>query len=416
MSGSQTETFGPVPEEHAVALQPGNASSVKYNLAVVYLRAYIIVLVLAFHSVLAYLPLIPLPPASLRAKPRAWELFPVVDSQRWIGFSLFAGFNDTFFMSLMFFLSGLFVWNSLERKGSGAFLRDRFLRLGLPFVAAATLVAPLDYYPAYLLTGANPSPATFGREWLSLGEWWVGPAWFVWVLLAFDCLAAVCFRVMPRSIKAPARVWRGALPGPAASFALLVAVSAAAYIPLLHVFGPIAWARLGPFFFQTSRPLHYAVYFTAGIVVGAYSIERGLLAPGGKLARRWPAWTLGALAAFCPVVIAMILVTTSRISLRTWETIGGFAFVLSCAASGFAFLSIFLRFARARVRVFDSLTRNAYGMYLIHIAFVTWLQYVLLRAQMSPIAKGLIVFLGTLALSWGAVAALRRLPAVARVI
>jgi surface polysaccharide O-acyltransferase-like enzyme len=55
-------------------------------------------------------------------------------------------------------------------------------------------------------------------------------------------------------------------------------------------------------------------------------------------------------------------------------------------------------------------------MYLVHIVFVTWLQYVLLRAQMSPVAKGLIVFLGTLELSWGAVAALRRLPAVARVI
>ena len=299
MSGSQAETFGPIPEEHAVALQAGNASTAKYNLAVGYLRTFLVVLVLAVHSVLAYAPLLPPPPASLGAQPRAWEAVPVVDSQRWIGFTVFFGFNDIFLISLMFFLSGLFVWNSLERKGSGTFLRDRFLRLGLPFIAVAALVAPLAYYPAYLQTGANPSPAAFGREWLSLGEWPVGPAWFVWVLLAFDCLAAVCFRVMPRSIKAPVQVWRGALPGPAASFALLVAVSAAAYIPLLHVFGPFACARLGPFFFQTSRPLHYAVYFTAGIVVGAYGIERGLLAPGGKLARRWPAWTLAALAAFC---------------------------------------------------------------------------------------------------------------------
>jgi len=221
---------------------------------------------------------------------------------------------------------------------------------------------------------------------------------------------------MPRSIKAPARLWQGAFPGPAAFFTLLVAVSAAAYIPMLHAFGPLAWASLGPFVFQTSRPLHYAVYFTAGIVVGAYGIGRGLLAPGGKLARGWVAWILSALAAYWFVVVAAILVMTSRISLSMWETIGGFAFVLSCAASGLAFLSIFLRFAKARGRIFDSLTRNAYGMYLIHIVFVSWLQYALLRAQMSPIAKGLIVFLCTLALSWGAVAALRRIPAVARVI
>ena len=287
------------PKSTPRTLEPANESTVKYNLAVGYLRAFLVVLVLAVHSVIAYLPLIPPPPTSLRAQPRSWEAFPVVDSQRWTGFSVFAWFNDTFIMALFFFLSGLFVWNSLKRKGCRTFLRDRFLRLGLPFVAVTALVAPLAYYPAYLLTGANPSPAAFGREWLSLGEWPNGPLWFVWVLLAFDCLAAACFRLMPRSIKGPARSWRGALPGPAAFFALLVAVSAAAYIPLMHVFGALGWASLGPFFFQPSRPLHYAVYFTAGIIVGAYGIERGLLAPGGKLARRWPAWTLAALAAFC---------------------------------------------------------------------------------------------------------------------
>lgn len=47
----------------------------------------------------------------------------MVDAQRWSGFSLLVGFNDAFFMSLMFFHSGLFVWKSLERKGSGAFVR-----------------------------------------------------------------------------------------------------------------------------------------------------------------------------------------------------------------------------------------------------------------------------------------------------
>lgn len=54
----------------------------------------------------------------------------MVDSQRWTGFALLASFNDIFFMALMFFLSGLFVWKSLQRKGSAYFLRDRALRLG----------------------------------------------------------------------------------------------------------------------------------------------------------------------------------------------------------------------------------------------------------------------------------------------
>ena len=89
----------------------------------------------------------------------------MVDVQRWTGFSLFAGFNDIFFMSLMFFLSGLFVWHSLQRKGAGKFVRDRLLRLGVPFVLAAALIAPLAYYPTYLQMATHGDFAGFWRQW-----------------------------------------------------------------------------------------------------------------------------------------------------------------------------------------------------------------------------------------------------------
>ncbi len=48
----------------------------------------------------------------------------------------------------MFFLSGLFVWHSLERKGAARFLGDRARRLGVPFVAAFLVLAPMAYYPS----------------------------------------------------------------------------------------------------------------------------------------------------------------------------------------------------------------------------------------------------------------------------
>jgi surface polysaccharide O-acyltransferase-like enzyme len=75
-----------------------------------------------------------------------------------------------------------------------------------------------------------------------------------------------------------------------------------------------------------------------------------------------------------------------------------------------------VRFAKARSRVLDSLRDNAYGMYLIHYAFVSWLQYALLKVALPAFVKGSLAFSATLALSWGVTAALRRIPAVARVI
>jgi surface polysaccharide O-acyltransferase-like enzyme len=384
-----------------------------YNLAIGYLRAFITVLVLAHHAVLAYHPFAPPMPASLLTQPRWWQAFPVVDSQRWIGFALFVGFNDTFFMSLMFFLSGLFVWQSLERRGSSAFLRNRVQRLGLPFVVAAALVAPLAYYPSYLLTGTSTGLAGFWHEWRSLGDWPAGPAWFVWVLLAFDCIAAALLALIPKWGQTLGRALSG-ISRPAVFFALLVALSALAYIPLALIYSPFYWFSFGPFYVQASRPLHYLVYFFIGAGVGAYGFERGLLAPEGKLARRWILWCVAALVAFCVATVIAIASFSAKGSPQVWGMIGGMSFALSCAASSLAFLAIFVHFTRSGNRVLDSLRDNAYGMYLIHYVFVSWLQYALLKTALTAIAKGSAVFLGTLALSWATTAALRRIPVVAR--
>ncbi|MGH7054827.1 MAG: hypothetical protein ACREFA_13560, partial [Stellaceae bacterium] len=75
-----------------------------------------------------------------------------------------------------------------------------------------------------------------------------------------------------------------------------------------------------------------------------------------------------------------------------------------------------LRWGRRFSRLLDSLKDNAYGMYIIHYIFVVWLQYALLPAALPGIAKGSLVFAGTLLASWGATAARRCLPAVAQVL
>jgi peptidoglycan/LPS O-acetylase OafA/YrhL len=413
MSVTQTR-FAPSLDEHTAPPEPVNASRIQYNVAIGYLRAFVTMLVLAHHAALAYHPFAPAPSASLIAEPRLWPAFPVVDAQRWSGFGLLVGFNDTFFMSLMFFLSGLFVWQSLERKSSAAFLRDRTFRLGLPFVVAAALLAPLAYYPAYLQTGQR-GLAGFWQQWTSLGNWPAGPAWFVWVLLAFDCVAAVLLVVLPEWGKVLGRLLTGSSRRPIAFFAILVAASAVAYIPLALAFNPFRWTQFGPFFFQTSRILHYLVYFLIGVGVGAAGLERGLLARDGTLARRWFLWAAAALFVFGLAGAVFIVAISAQDSPYLWGALGGFTFTLSCAATSMAFLSLFVRFAKPR-KIFDSLRENAYGIYLIHYAFVSWLQFALLKAQLSAIEKGFIVFAGTLALSWIAIAAIRRVPAVARVI
>ena len=70
---------------------------------------------------------------------------PVVNEQRWIGFDSIVAFNETFLMPLLFFVSGMFVWQSLAKKGAGHYFKDRLKRLGLPFLIGVFFLIPLAY-------------------------------------------------------------------------------------------------------------------------------------------------------------------------------------------------------------------------------------------------------------------------------
>ena len=137
------------------------------SLALDNLRALVILLVLSFHSVLAYLQFLPAAPFPFDAPPYLWRAFPIVDSHRWFGFDLYCAWQDVFLMSLFFFLSGPFVWPSLGRRGTASFLHGRILRLGLPFVLVVAILMPPTLYPTYLQTASDPGISVYWRHWLA---------------------------------------------------------------------------------------------------------------------------------------------------------------------------------------------------------------------------------------------------------
>jgi peptidoglycan/LPS O-acetylase OafA/YrhL len=395
---------------------PETKSANAYNIPLGRLRAFIVALVVAHHAVLAYFPWLPPPNSSLLAQPRLWQAFPTLDPQRWTGWAFFAGFNDTFFMALMFFLSGVFVWESLQRKGTGRFLRDRFVRLGLPFIVAAAVLAPLAYYPAYLQTTATPTFAAFWQQWRSLETWPSGPAWFLWVLLAFGCAAAAPYKLAPRAAVCVNNAASSVINRPLVCFLILAALSSIAYVPMAMMFGPLGWSAWGPFTFQTSRIIHYALYFAVGAIIGAGTEEQTILSPKSLLAKRWILWPAAALVLFGAGTVIAAMAAGNPAHPRSLDIVGDFAYTITCAAISMACLSVFLRFAKSSSPVLDDLCACSFGIYLIHYPIVNWLQHALLSFQFSGFLKGVTVAVAGIALSWLLTHLLRRLPAIARTI
>jgi hypothetical protein len=384
------------------------------GLALHNLRTFVIVIVVAVHAVMAYLGSSPASSFNFDDPPYRWRAIPIVDPERWYGFDIFCGFQDIYLISLLFFLSGLFVWPSLARSGSRLFLRDRLLRIGVPFALTVGLLMPLAHYPVYRVTAVDPSLASFWQRWLALPFWPSGPPWFLWVLLVFDFVAAGLYQFARISgdMLGQSVGQLGARPKP---FVLtLLSASALAYIPLALVFNPWDWFQFGPLSFQFCRPLHYLVYFFAGAGVGANGIERGLLATDGWLVRRWAAAGATAMVSFLLWLgmVGLAMAGNGPPSLAV-QILQALSFVMCCAAGVLFMLALFLRFANRRLAALDPLKDKTYGIYLTHYVFSIWLQYALLGLAMFAVVKATIVFIGTLLMSWASVVSLRRIPAAA---
>jgi glucans biosynthesis protein C len=389
----------------------------KSSLALTNLRAIVIVIVLAFHSVLAYLG--SLGPASFPFDnpPYQWRAFPIVDGDRWFGFDIFCAWQDVYLMALMFFLSALFTWPSLARKRAWKFLSDRFQRLGVPFVFALIVVMPIALYPVYRVTAVDPSLTAYGRHFLALPFWPNGPMWFLWQLLALTVLAAGLHRFAPHWVELLGRRSSSAGARPGRYFIGLAIAAALAYVPLALAFNPWGWSEYGPFALQLSRPLLYAVFYIAGLGIGAYGFERGLLAPDGMLARRWAVWLLVALASFVSWMgLTALAMTEGASAPLVLQVAVDISYAVACVGGCFFVMAGCLRFGAVRSRILGSLAENAFGMYLVHYLFVVWLQYALLGVATFAIAKGSIVFGVTLLLAWTTTAVMRSIPFGSRLI
>jgi surface polysaccharide O-acyltransferase-like enzyme len=371
-------------------------------------RTFVILLVLLHHSVINY----------------TW--FGHGDPMRWLGFDLVVLFNDSFFMAFMFLISGLFVRDSLARKGWAIFLRDRAWRLGVPFLMSVFVLMPIAYYPTFLryhLPGTTDF--NFLHFWwhtITVGPWPSGPAWFLWVLLALDVMAAAVWAMAPHAIPALGQLIVAARDRPVTAFVAFLLVSIAAYLPMHLAFRDISWLELGrfPLPIQTSRILLYTVYFFAGVGVGAVNLRVGLLAENGGLARRWPVW-LGFALVFYLAILALVYAHHNWVvdfdsPPLIWKVAYGLAFASYSAAMAFTVSAMFVRFADSGWSLLDTLQPSAYGIYLVHYVFILWLQYVLYDYPFPAFVKFAIVFAGTLSLSWALTVMLRRIPVVARMI
>ncbi len=364
-----------------------------------YLRSFITVLVVAHHATLAYTTF-----AHFDKEVYINSTHPVVDEQRWIGLDIFSGFNDTFFMALMFLIGGLFLVRSISKKGVRAFILDRLYRLLIPFLLLGTVLMLLAYLPAFYLSQGSFDIGRHIADFFTTQAWPVGPPWFLWLLFTFNLVFALTFpwlrQFYPNWGQHLARLQHH----PIGFFGFWWLFTIILYMPMAMAVGAGTWTGIGPFDFQLSRLFLYGGYFFLGIVVGTIDFNSTLFGKDNPLVKRW--WVLGIVA-----LLTFGLWVVLPPYLRIWVEGGNLPvtlgwmiyhslFALSCTANSLFFLSGFKALISKPSKWWTSLSENAYLIYLLHYAFISWSQFLLLDIKLSPGLKFGIVFGVALGGSW----------------
>lgn len=369
------------------------------DLSIDYLRTTLILVVVVLHSAQPY----------TGDNHFSWRNMILSDVTRLPCFDYALNFFDAFFMSLFFFISGLFIYPALRRHGTAHFLRERVLRLGVPFAFSVAFLLPIAFYPSWLLTGH----AGFARLYILLPahDLPIGPPWFLWELLFFDFVLILFLMAIQPWIPSIAHFMSRLRNRPLLAFAIIFVLSAVAYVPLNRHFGSGAWTDLftWPFSFQTARIGLYALWFFFGFFVGIPGIDNGLIARDGSLARCWKWWFLGCILLFNVVWLVPRWAAAHPL---TFPHARGLAllYVVCCVASSFGFLALFRGIQLPSLRWMKSLGRSAYTIYLVNYVFIAWLQFIVWKRPMEAGLKFLFVSVTTILLSWLTAQALLRIP------
>jgi hypothetical protein len=365
-------------------------------------RTFLTLVVLLHHAVIPY------------------TYFGHTDAKSFFGFDMIVLATDSFFMAMFFFLSGLFAWSGIARKGPLNYMSDRLLRIALPFAICAFTVIPLAYYAISLRHHPEIGFPEFWWNMVTKGPWPSGPIWFLWVLFAFDLVACLLYRLSPHLLDPINRLSLHGRRRPAVFFAVMLAVTAAFYVPGLVHYGPASWFEFGPFSVQHGRVMLYATYFFFGAGIGVAQMDRGLLAADGRMAKVSWDWMVLAIVPYC-LLWTLIFIKREILGnpspLPDWyEALYALCFTVFSVAIMFLILAYFLRFKQSGWSALDPMRADAYGMFLVHYPIALWLQYWLFDYDLPAIVKATMGFALTVAFSWGLTRALRQIPGAGKVL
>lgn len=106
--------------------------------------------------------------------------------------------SQSFFMGMFFLFGAYFTHLSFQKKGLWKFIKDRFVRLGIPLAITYYLISPFTSWIIWPVRYPDQAGMSFVELWTTQSRFGVGVMWFAEALIYFSILYIVARVLIPQ--------------------------------------------------------------------------------------------------------------------------------------------------------------------------------------------------------------------------
>lgn len=304
------------------------------------------------------------------------DFWPVYDTSRSFGFNILVGITNGFRSHLFFLLAGFFAHLLWQRAGLQGFIRQRALRIGLPFLFGTLTLVPLSGWLRLWATQQLPlAPGVWPTLFTRTEHFW-----FLEMLLILCAATSLILWLGPRtpltrclSTLDTAFDWLLARPSRILTLVPLGMLCMWAHhnVGLVHDKGH-----------NLTPPLRAILFYGHFFLFGWWLHRRAHHLP--DLARHYPRYLLIAVLSFPVFGIGYLIYQTPGSAHPLWlKALIIAASALYAWAAALAVTGWFLRHAGGHSPRIRYLSDASYWLYLAHFPLVLWLQVLMLPWDMN---------------------------------
>lgn len=322
---------------------------------------------------------------------------------------------DVLALPVLFFIASYFALPNIQKKGPGVFLKDKFMRLGIPWLICVIFICPIMSYIHHYRHLGEESLLSYGQLWIkwmqSASEFHTGflypnlftigklddpkiigfnllsfnqtAYWFISLLLFFFIIFSIIYTLKKRffpssSIKEKTH---------SGKTMLLVMLSVGLLCTIMTVIinripynqpAPWDWVVIaGVLQFQPGRLPVYIIYFALGI----YAFSRKWFVRDNNFPGHPLLWiSICVILWFGFLIIgSKLLSNVSNLTNTRLMIIFLFLWCFLLATFLIVFTSIAFRYWNRPHKINETLAANSYNIYLVHLPLVVFLQLLLVN-------------------------------------